>query len=254
MNGLKEGMEYLVEQSKPEFKEHEGYLFSDKKMYPVHKEEPLATPLNMYTLTSLIDYINSEADKLPEHMIIHVESPTKVSLLSSLNEDRCREVIAVANAMIPEFSFGRFYDAEEFTICLQSRFLDYSASGQRNDKDTILKFTGTAEIGTLKQYGDDGVSQSVQIQKTTTSREEDIVPNPVYLCAYRTFHEISQPTSPFIFRIKDISGHLAAALYDADGGAWMNETMQEIKKWIIGELHDLVDEKKHLESRFTVVS
>ena len=36
MDGLKEGMEYLVEQSKPDFKEHEGKLFANKEMYRVH--------------------------------------------------------------------------------------------------------------------------------------------------------------------------------------------------------------------------
>ncbi len=37
MNGLREAMAYLVDQSQPNFKEHEGILFSDKEMHRVHQ-------------------------------------------------------------------------------------------------------------------------------------------------------------------------------------------------------------------------
>lgn len=257
MNGLKEGMEYLVEQSKPDFKEHEGKLFSNKEMYRVHEYAPLSRPLEMNTLTSFIDYIKSQTDSMAENMIIHIKSPTCVSLLSSLNDDRQREEIAVANALVPEFRFGEFYKHENFLIHVMAKFHD-NAADPYTDKDKILKFVGTGQCGTLRDYSDDGVSQSVTIQKTTTSKEEDVVPNPVELCPYRTFNEVSQPVSQFIFRMSDDDYGLKAALFEADGGAWKNEAILEIKKYLAEQLNNWSDELKasncSISTNFTIIA
>lgn len=257
MDGLKEGMEYLVEQSKPDFKEYEGKLFSDKEMYRVHEYEPLSQSLQMNTLTSFMDYIKSQTDSMAKNMIIHIKSPTCVSLLSSLNDDRQREEIAVANALVPEFRFGEFYNHETFLIQVMAKFCDDEIAPY-TDKDKILKFVGTGQCGTLRNYSDDGISQSVTIQKTTTSKEDDVVPNPVRLCPYRTFIEVSQPVSQFVFRMSDDEYGLKAALFEADGGAWKNEAILEIKKYLAEQLNNWSDELKakncSANAKFTIIA
>jgi hypothetical protein len=62
------------------------------------------------------------------------------------------------------------------------------------------------------------------------------VPNPVVLAPFRTFPEIKQPESKFIFRMQ--SGP-RAALYEADGGAWRNEAMSGIKEYLQDMLADV---------------
>ncbi|OSB00487.1 hypothetical protein B2H85_13365, partial [Clostridium botulinum] len=55
----------------------------------------------------------------------------------------------------------------------------------------------------------------------------------VTLAPYRTFPEIEQPLSRFIFRMQQGP---SAAIYEADGGAWRNQAMQRIKAYLEEEL------------------
>lgn len=71
------------------------------------------------------------------------------------------------------------------------------------------------------------------------------VPNPVKLRPYRTFHEVEQPASDFIFRMKSERG-ISCALFEADGGAWENAAMANIKNYLEFELADV--------EGFTVIS
>ena len=91
MEGIKEAIEYVVGLSQPNYAEHEGEKWADKPMYRIHHELPKANALQMCTLDSLVGYIKSNTDKMDKHMLIHVQSPTKVVLMSELDVDRCRE-------------------------------------------------------------------------------------------------------------------------------------------------------------------
>ena len=91
---LKEAMDFLVtlndEARKPHITEIAGKTYCDKNLFRYGKEE-MASPLTATSLNSLIDYINEKQDEFRESMIIHVESPTKVRLLSGLTKERNRE-------------------------------------------------------------------------------------------------------------------------------------------------------------------
>lgn len=237
MEGLKEAMRYLVEElSTPYTREHEGMLFADKKMYRVHQELPVAQPFVMTTLSGFVDYIRSNTDKMREKMLVHIESPYTVSLQSELDDDRIREKMVVVNAKTPDFIYENFYSSEKFTIKLMAQFADTDGS---TDKNRLLKYTGTVQAGTVRNYGDDGVSQAAVIQKTLTTKDEDIVPNPVTLRPYRTFLEVEQPESQFIFRAKDVDEDVAFALFEADGGAWEIDAMKSIKEYLEKALADV---------------
>lgn len=245
MEGMKEALEYVVGLSAPSYTEHEGELWSDKPMHRIHKKMPKAARLQMGTLTSLVEYIKSNTDKMDNHMLIHVQSPTKVVLMSELDEDRCREELVEVNAMLPEFSFNQYYPAESFVINVMSKFIGST------DKEQILKFAGTVETGTVAQYGDDGVSQKATIQQTCTSKSEAIIPNPVHLAPYRTFLEVDQPSSDFIFRARDDEREPSFALFEADGGAWKLDAMNTVASFLKEAIREL-----HIEQdvTFTVIS
>ena len=274
MEGLKEALEYAVGLSAPNYTEHEGEKWADKQMYRIHHKLPKADALQMNTLTSLIDYIKSNTDKMSDNMIIHIQSPTRVALLSSLDCDRCRELLAEVNALLPEFSFNHYYPAESFVINVMSKFIGNSNIGMelendqlpwkgdsetdndciRNDKEIILKFAGTVESGTVAKYGDDGVSQKATIQQTCTSKEDVLVPNPVHLIPYRTFLEVEQPDSDFIFRMRDSSmsgGEPEIALFEADGGAWKIDAMNRIHEYLQERMKEVHTEQ---DITFTIIS
>lgn len=239
MDGLKKAMEYLVDLAAPHTldmitESGEIVKFVDKNMRQIVPKAniPMATDaINMSTLTSLVDYIKNGIDIMKGRMILHVVSPAEVQMYSALNENREREKLVTVNANIPKFSFDRFMDKEQFLIALQSKFIPGT------DRDLLLKFAGTVEDGTVQTYGDDGVTQKATIKTGLASKSDAVVPNPVCLRPYRTFIEVSQPESQFIFRMKqDKYDGVSCAIFEADGGAWINEAMENIKEYLQFEL------------------
>ena len=227
---IKEALQYIVGLKAPVVQKIDGQTYSDKELKRINYT-PYAEPLYMSTLTSLVEYIKSNTDKLPEKILLHVVSPTRVVLVGNLDNDRVRENIAVVDAMLPEFYFGRFIDNEEFVISLQSKFID------SHDRALVLKFAGTVEVGSVQEYGDDGVSQKASVKTGIASKSDAIVPNPVTLVPYRTFHEVEQPESQFIFRMRSEHG-VQCALFEADGGAWKASAMENIRFYLAQELKD----------------
>lgn len=227
----KEALEYLVKlgEEKEILVETEQGLFTTRNLSRV--KMPKADTLTLSTLTGLVDYIKSNLDDLPQQLLIQVKSHNEVKLYSPLDYDREREEYISAEAILPNnISYNRFLGTEEFNIMLQSSFVDIG------DKEVLLKYTGLVRDEAVKDTGDDGISQKVTIKTGIASVGEAIVPNPVVLAPYRTFPEIEQPSSKFIFRMQ--SGP-RAALYEADGGAWRNEAMSRIKTYLQEQLKDL---------------
>lgn len=235
---IKEALEYIVGLKTPVITEIDGNTYSDKPLNRI-SYVPYAKTIGMKTLTSLVEYIKANIDSMSEKMIVHVISPTEVHLYSSLDADRKREYLVEVNAELPDFRFGSFIDHENFVIALQSKFVP------NEDRDLVLKFAGTVEDGTVAEYGDDGVTQKATIKTGVASKADAVVPNPVNLIPCRTFLEVQQPASDFIFRMKSSCG-VQCAIFEADGGAWKNEAMSRIKNYLALELSEY--------PQFTVIS
>ena len=112
---------------------------------------------------------------------------------------------------------------------------------QATDKALLLKFAGTVEHGSIAEYGDDGVTQKATVRQGIASKTDAVVPNPVKLKPYRTFTEVAQPVSDFIFRMREDRG-ITCALFEADGGAWKNAAMKSIKEYLEFELEGYQDQ------------
>ncbi len=238
---IKEALQYIVGLGKAEEHVINGACYSDKPLHRIDTYYPKADAIEMHTLTSLVDYIKSEVDEMPPRMIVEVKSPTEVELYSQLDTNRDRESLVVASARVPGFEFDRFVEHEKFCINLQSKFIP------SDDRELILKFAGTVEAGSVSEYGDDGVTQKATIKTGLASKGDAIVPNPVCLRPYRTFLEVEQPESAFVFRMKqDSYGSVMCAIFEADGGAWKMDATQAIKEYLQRELDGM--------PQFTVIS
>ena len=224
----REALEYLVnlgEKKEPIIELDQG-TFSRVSLNRV--TEPVASKLTVSTLTGLVDYIKTNVDKLEGKLLIQVKSPEEVTLYSPLNADREREKYVSAEAILPNnVVYDRFLDTERFNIMLQSAFVD------NEDKAKLLKYTALITDDTVKNFGDDGISQKVTVKTGVASVSDAVVPNPVTLAPYRTFPEVEQPESKFIFRMKEGP---SAALFEADGGAWRNKAILNIKAYLEKEL------------------
>lgn len=247
---LQKAIEYIMKQAKPNEITYEGEMFTDKVMHRMH--QPIsAETIQMKTLSSLIDYLRDNSDTILEgKAIVQVVSPTCVKLFSqkSLEKDLENKIYVDVKAEIPEFAFGKWYGNEEFVINVMSKFITTSFEEGLDDKAAVLQFAGTVQAGTVTNYGDNGVSQSATIKNGILDMEEKLVPSIVELCPYRTFNEVEQPKSKFIFRMKqDKYDGINCALFEADGGAWRNEAMQNIKCYLVSELEKIKENLKELE-------
>nr|DAD84996.1 MAG TPA: hypothetical protein [Siphoviridae sp. ctD6g5] len=246
---IKEALQYIVGLSEAKVQDitlADGTVqtYSDKPLHRLQKHIPMVDKaIEMCTLTSLVDYIKGNIDSMSDKMIIQVVDPETVVLFSQLNEERYREKMVVVKARIPDFRFDTYMDQENFCINLQSKFID----DPDTDRALILKFAGTMEAGTIAEYGDDGVTQKATVKTGIASKGEAIVPNPVKLRPYRTFLEVEQPASEFIFRVKQNKyDGISCAIFEADGGAWKIAATSSIKDYLQFELSGL--------DQFTVIS
>ncbi len=223
---LKEMIEKILSLAPVENFAFDGRKYTSKVIVPVLSPAPKV--LEVLTLTGMADYLASNIDKLQkDHLIIHVLNYQYVAILTDsdpLWKDRHHYLSATCDTL--NFPFQTFMDVENFIIGLQSMFV------QDEQTAAILKIVGNVKDGTVMGYKDDGISQKV-IAKSGVSRVEDVpVPNPVTLAPYRTFLEIKQPASKFIFRMRSGVEAPTCALFEADGGAWKREAVLKIKKWL----------------------
>lgn len=226
---IKKAIEYLIEKGSNEnpIVNTEYGIFSKCQLERV--KEKTASSLAVHTLTGLVDYIKNNIDEIQGDVLIHIQSPEKVKLYGPLNKDKERDCYITAEAELPRITYERFVDPETFNIMLQSNFED------KADRALLLKYSGCVQNEAVTSYKDDGVGQAVTVKTGIANLEKAELPNPVELAPFRTFVEVEQPTSKFIFRANNNNG-IGFALFEADGGAWRNEAIKIIKAYLEEEL------------------
>ncbi|MDL2279852.1 hypothetical protein LJC15_04220 [Desulfovibrio sp. OttesenSCG-928-G11] len=207
----------------------DGRAYTTGKIHPVLESEPAT--LKVSTLTSLADYLNTNVDKHElSGLICHVEEPYQVSILSALTSDFAqRKCFIRAELHQLQLRLNAYLDGEEFNILLQSCFVEPDDPMQATDRGLVMTYAANVrEVQEGVTY-DDGVTQAVTVKKGIASVENATLPNPVTLRPYRTFTEVEQPASRFIFRAKEGPKF---ALIEADGGAWRSEAMKNIQAFM----------------------
>ena len=236
--GIKEALEYVVELKEcgQEIVESsDGTEYYDSRKFSLTELNPKRYPqtLELSTLTSLVDYLKTDLNQLKDQkLIVVVEKNDEVCVWSEDDELKHRTLLVDVKARIPELTFGRFLSSEQFNIMLQSNFID------GNDRGALLEFASALKIENGAEIEDNGVSQVATVKTGVASLAKGKVPNPVDLRPYRTFTEVEQPSSKFVFRI-DKNGEMA--LFEADGKRWVSDAVSRIadylKKELSGEKH-----------------
>lgn len=228
---LKEAMEKLVALAAPNVLPINGLLYSDRPLTLI--PDPSISKVALLTLTGLVDLVKSKADDLdPTKWLLHVASHTDVSLIQRSTDPYGRRA-SLAAAHLEDgqpFPFGRFIDREEFVIGLQSRFVETP------DLLEVLKLASNLEASTVAQSEDDGISQRTTVKQGVQLKEVVKVKGRVTLKPYRTFREVEQPGSAFIFRLRSKDGSVPeCALFEADGSKWKMDAVLTIKQWLDGQ-------------------
>lgn len=240
---IKEAIKYGVElREKQEviFKEGDQIFFDRdkanlKELFPTR----YASTLEVTSLTGLVQYLNSKFDQEmvdePDELLIHVESPTKVMVYSRLDGHRQRESLIASIAEQNNFPYGRFLDQEHFKINMMSLF------DRTDDAEAIMEFASAIRLEDSSDLRDNGVAQVATVRTGASTVDDAKVPSPAVLKPYRTFLEVVQPESQFIFRINSDG---ECALFEADGGLWKYHAKTNIKEYLENALEELIDSEK----------
>ena len=204
-----------------------GKTFTNQNLSRV-KTKDEAEKIIFNDLSSIVELIKHESSKFELPLYINIRSHERVSVFSSMDSEKDREIPYEAECRRPSFDFGRWTSYEDFVIALRSLFIE------NEDSKELLNLIKNITNSNAVETEDDGVTQKI-VQKNGTSLGlgwgKSVTPIR-NLIPYRTFIEIEQPASDFLFRIKETS----FALFEADGGAWKMEAQANIRKYFEGAL------------------
>lgn len=209
-----------------------GRQFWDKSGHMI--PDPAWPQVKLATLTGLKEYIaDAHKAKVPEGAFILVEGPLRVLFRGPVVEPRKDfDIYAEAVCGPLRFAFGNWYDVESFIIALQTQFVKDETT------DKLLKLVGNLSNETSVATLDNGYTQEVTAKVGVVTVEKVEVPNPVELRPYRTFREVEQPKSKYVFRMRRnaASKDVSCALFDVGEDAWEIEAIKNIKAWLTKEL------------------
>ncbi|WP_261103700.1 hypothetical protein [Streptococcus mitis] len=231
---IKDALSYAVELAGKENKiirSETGKEYFDSNEYNLQELNPrkYAPILELQTLKSLVDYLKSDNDFINgRKLVVVVDSFHRVSVYDQVDfENGKRPQLVSVKATVPVIPFSNWRDQEEFNIMLQSMFINDA------DRNLVLDFASHLKIEKGAEAQDNGVTQTVTVRDGVASLAQAKTPNPVTLRPYRTFNEVEQPASQFVFRVNK-SANLA--LFEADGGKWKLDAVKNISDYLKTEL------------------
>lgn len=236
---IKEALQYVVGLREAKVIDVNGQSYCDKELKIIDPVVIRETGVVLNTLTSFVDCVKArvERDKAYDYgnLYLHIVSPVCIKAYEKANElDGYRTEICRAEAELPGVEYGHYYDSESFNILLQSRFCRDETIAK------LLSIVGNIKSSDVQTKADNGITQTVQTSKGIVLKEDTVLPNPVTLAPFRTFIEIEQVASAFIFRAREGKNpycdenekKITFALFEADGGAWKIEATQRIKEYL----------------------
>lgn len=208
----------------------DGVQYSRTVLHPVIYD-PMPAELEVRTLSGLVEYTKDNKGEMKTNgCFAIVDGPRSVRVLGALTRSMKRKTIIHAEVgKTHGFQFGQWIDHEEFIIKLNSLFVQNAASAE------LTKFVSKINTAEGFKVEDDGVTQHATLTSGLSGalKEGKQAPVRVKLQPFRTFPEISQTPSEFLFRMRKGGGNsVSCALFEADGGIWEKECAAEIAAWL----------------------
>ena len=129
---------------------------------------------------------------------------------------------------MPDIRFDSYMDIEQFNVQLLSTFIETPVRAE------LFKIVKSLTKEQNCNATDDGVSQVLTVKQGVSLAQNVTLQNPVPLKPMRTFSEVDQPESNFTLRV---NGDADVALFEADGGAWKNAAVANIKNYLESKLY-----------------
>lgn len=213
-------IQQIVEENKVQVIEVGDRRFSTKQLTEIKPVKNTAAQLRFADLSPIVEIVKRELDRFDCPLYINIESESRVNVVSSLDTEKDREIPYCAIAEGSRYNFGRGYDYENFVIALRSLFVQ-----NENSANLLQLLKKVASVESV-EVEDDGITQQV-VAKQGAQLASNVKVSPIYtLAPFRTFIEVEQPESEFLFRVSD---RTTFTLYEADGGAWKIKAKANIR-------------------------
>lgn len=212
--------------------------YSDKMLNLIYPPGPKTVECR--TLQGLVDLWAGELDDAASKgdLLAHITSPTTVELISRESDEYGRRRLW-AEAKYPgckTFPFGSWLDPESFIIAAQQHFqrvkIENDDGSFAKDLDYVLQMASKISADAGTEYEDDGVTQRVAVRSGVTLKTTDTLRPIVTLAPVRTFAEIDQVLSTFVFRARVAGSAVNLALFEGDGGRWQLAAVAAIAAWL----------------------
>lgn len=228
-------IERIVKENKVEIIEANGRTFSTRGLEEILPTKHTARELRFSDLSSIVEIVKQEINEFVCPLYINIESETVVSVLTSLDTEKSREKPYSAVAEGSKFRFGSQYDYEAFVIAVRSLFVPTDDTA--NLLEVLKKVSNVDSV----EVEDDGVTQKVVATQGAMLASNLRVAPIRKLAPFRTFIEVEQPESEFLFRLSDKN---CFALYEADGGAWRIKAKKNIRAFFEAALREYISDGK----------
>lgn len=207
-----------------------GVQYSSRHMHPVVPNDPIPR-IEVGSLTGLVKMIEANIDDIDmakAHVIVAEHDCVELVTARRGLLNRRDTPLMAKWADITPFRFGDWLDQETFIIRVRSLF------AHTEDLITVVEYASKVKIRDEATIDDDGVTQTAQVKVGASGAytETKVAPSVVHLAPFRTFSEIAQPESTFLFRMRKNGDGVAFALFESDGGAWRGQAKTSIGKWL----------------------
>jgi hypothetical protein len=211
-----------------------GFTHIDKDKSVTLFTPPKPSAIAIGKLGGLIDLLEVGFEKFPvDGTLLHVVNHERVDFIARRSDDWGRRQLYVqTNLQKPDrsFDFGTYVPQEDFIIAMRSLFI------QDSQLDDLVRVAGNLAAASEVRQEDDGFTQRATMKAGVVMVAEKTILPRVTLRPFRTFREVEQPTSEFVFRVKGDERGNKCALFEADGGAWKLAAIDTIKAWLANQL------------------
>ena len=245
MDISKEVIEKIISLAPPTIVLVNGIEYSTEQLYQVpEKRKPEVLPAfpapekieTIKTLTGLVAMLQAEECKHWPMMYVIVNGPDSVYVATQPREDATRASLFKAQAVLPTLTYGSFVDMESMIITLRSKFIATDESA------ALIKSISNIRGEVSAEHADDGVAQKVTMKAGIGQLGTGTIQPIQRLRPYRTFLDVEQPESEFLFRMQNGGKEGAPpqmALYESDGGMWRNKAAGNVAAYLTKALEGL---------------
>lgn len=218
--------------------EVDGKTYSPKNLKPVY-HDPRPEGIGLRTLSGFVEFLLSPQGLAwkEKNLVVVVQDHANVGCFSEpFGESNQRALVVAAALDRPVFPFGQWLSPEEFAIKTMALFED------SEDLETIQAYAGKLTVENEVTVEDDGTTQRATTRKGISGGlvETTSAPRRITLVPIRTFDEIDQPASEFVFRVRSRGEYgVECAIFEADAGAWKSDAANRIKSFLSGRLEGI---------------